>query len=587
MTGDAWVTLAVVALTLAVLAWDRYPPAAVVLAATVLLLVAGVIDYQQAFAGFSNPAPITVAAMFVVARGVQRTGVLAVATSRMLGDPDSRGALVRLLLPTAGASAFLNNTPIVAMLIPSVLTWAKRREVPASRFLMPLSYATILGGTITVLGTSTNLVVSGLLVESGQEPLGLFEITHLGLPVAVVGLAVLILVVPHVLPVRRTVLEQAAEVFREFSVGMQVVDGGPMDGRTVAEAGLRDLSGVFLVALEREGRVTAPVTSDTALSGGDQLTFVGKSDDVIDLQRSRGLRSVHHEHLLAVDSHRHTFYEAVIGRSSPLVGKTLREANFRSTYQAAVVAIHRSGQRLPGKLGTVELRSGDTLVILAAPGFARRWRDGRDFLMVARVGGPPPSAGRKAPLATALLLAMIVVAALGILPILEAALIAAGTMVATRVLTVGEARESIDVDVLVLIAAAFGLGAAIETTGLAAVVATAMVNTMQPFGVVGVVLGIVLVTMALTEVVTNNAAAVIVFPIAVGIAEAGDLDARALALAVAVAASTSFLTPVGYQTNTMVFGPGGYRFGDFARAGLPLNLAVIVVITAVTTLTAV
>lgn len=582
MTLDAWLTVAVLVATLSLLAWDRVPPAAVVLSATVTLLVADVIDAGAAFSGFANPAPITVAALYVLAAAAQKTGLLAPVTSRILGGHE-RGALVRLLLPTAGASAFLNNTPLVAMLIPDVVGWTQRRGLSASKFLLPLSYAAILGGTVTVLGTSTNLVVSGLLQEAGQPALGLFEITRVGGPVAVVGMIVLF-AARRLVPERRTAAEQAQDEVREFTVDMRVTPDGPADGRTVTDVGLRDLTGVYLVQVERDGHVIAPVGPDEVLEGGDRLLFAGNASQVVDLQRTRGLQSGEQEHLLAVDSPRHTFYEAVIGRASPLSGRTLKEMGFRDRQGAAVVAIHRDGHRVSDKLGQVRLRAGDTLLLLASPAFERRWRQGHDFLLAARLGGPPPSAGRRAPVVGGIALAMILLAALNVVPILEGALLAAGALVVSRTLTVAEARDAIDLDVIVLIGAAFGLGAAIEVTGLAETVSLLFVDGFSGLGTVGIVFGVVLATSMLTEVVTNNAAAVVVFPIALRVADAAAVDPRLMAIAVAVAASCSFLTPIGYQTNTMVYGPGGYRFVDYLRAGIPLNLAVLTTITAVVSL---
>jgi di/tricarboxylate transporter len=572
--------------TLLLLALTRFPPSAIVLAATVGLLVVGVIDPGQAFSGFSNPAPLTVAALYVVARAAQKTGLLTPVTGRLLGDHTGTAALARLTVPTAGASAFLNNTPLVAMLIPDVISWSRRHRQSVSRLLLPLSYATILGGTVTVLGTSTTLVVSGLVEERGMEPFGIFEVTPVGGAVALAGLAALVVVVGRLVPERQGVPEQAEASAGDYVVAMEVVEGGPLDGTTVAGAGLRDLDGVYLVEIERRGERITPPNPDVVLKGGDQLTFAGRVDEIVDLQQTRGLRSAQQEHLLEMDSPHHTFFEAVIGRSSVLSGQTLKEARFRSRYQAAVVAIQRDGQRVDAKLGDVRLRPADTLLVLARPGFAQRWRANTDFLVVAHVGGDPPGASRRAPLVGLVAGAIVASAATGLLPVLQAALLGAGALVLTRVLTYGEARDAIDLDVIVLIAAAFGLGAAIESTGLAAVVAEGVTDLLSPWGDVGIVLGIVLATVALTEVVTNNAAAVVVLPIALSIAEPSGLDPRAIAIAVAISASASFLTPIGYQTNTMVYGPGGYRFGDYARAGWVLTVVVVAVVTATTVLRA-
>jgi len=588
MSFDAWLTLGIVVLMLALLVREVAPPAAIVLAATIALLVTGVIDEGQAFAGFSNPAPLTVAALYVLARAADKTGLLGPLVNRLLGNREAgeRTSLARLLLPSAAISGFINNTPLVAMMIPEITAWCAKHNISPSRLLMPLSFAAILGGTITVIGTSTNLVVSGLLQESGEDPLSLFEITPVGGLAAIAGLAVLIAVVPLLLPERRGAQRMLTEEMREFVVEMEVEPEGRIDGATVEAAGLRHLEGVYLVEIERDGHVIAPVAPTTELRGDDRLTFVGQANLVVDLQRTAGLRSAEDKHLLAVDSHLHTFFEAVIGASSPLVGRTLAEAEFRARYQAAVVAIHRAGKRVAGKLGQIRLEPGDTLLLLAGSDFRTRWRESRDFLLVARLGGPPPSASRKAPIVGFTAIAVITLAAFNVLSIFELALLAAAAMVVTRVLSVNEARNAIDLDVIILIAAAFGIGAAIESTGLAEAIATEMLSALEPFGKVGIVLGIVLVTLLLTEMITNNAAAVVVFPIAIAVAAGAGLDPRAIAIAIAVTASASFLTPIGYQTNTMVLGPGGYRFTDYPRVGFPLTIAVVTVITAMTVLRA-
>ena len=437
MSADAWITLVVIAVVLFGLTREVAPPAALVLAGTISLLVFGVIDEGQAFAGFSNPAPLTVAALYVLARAAEKTGLLGPLVGRLLGRTgDGRRSLSRLLLPTAGTSAFINNTPLVAMLIPEVTAWADKHKISPSRLLLPLSYAAILGGTLTVIGTSTNLVVSGLLVESGQEPLGFFEITPIGAVVVVSGLALLIGLVPSLLPDRRGIdASLSSEGMREFVVEMDVEPGGHLDGKTVADAGLRHLEGVYLIEILRNGEAIAPVAPNRRLSGNDRLRFVGRADLVLDLQRMRGLRSSESEHLLAVDTPSHTFFEAVIGGASPLVGRTLKEIGFRSRYGAAVVAIHRAGERVNAKFGEVALRPGDTLLLLAAPDFRGRWREGRDFLLVAELGGAPPSASRKAPVVGVIAVALMGLAALEVLPILQAALLAAAALVLTRVLT--------------------------------------------------------------------------------------------------------------------------------------------------------
>jgi di/tricarboxylate transporter len=582
---DAWLTLAVVLVTLVVLATELLPPAMTVLGAVTALLVLGVIDIPEAFEGFSNPAPLTVAALYVIAAAVQKAGLLERLTAAVLGSGRETGSerlgLARVLLPVAGSSAFLNNTPIVAMVAPAIVTWARRTGASASRYLLPVSFATILGGVITLIGTSTNLVVSGLLESHGQEPLGFFEIGKVGLPVAVAGIALLVLLTPLLLPVRRAPSESVEADAREFTVEMIVAGDGPTAGKSVSEAGLRNLQGVYLVEIERDGRTIAPVGPDEVLVEGDRLTFAGNVDRVLDLLAVPGLVSAEEPHFDVVGSTlRRRLFEAVVASASALDGSTLKDIGFRSRYGAAVLAVHRAGERVPGKLGEVRVRAGDVLLLLADAGARRRLLADPSFLVVAPLAGEGPPRREKAPLVAIVVLAMLVVAATGLLDILVAALVAGFALVGLRVLTPAEARAAVDLNIIVLIAASFGIGNAIESSGLASQIADLVVGPLGEYGDVGLLIGILVSTTLLTELITNNAAAVLMFPIALATAAEAGLDPRGFAIAIAVAASSSFLTPIGYQTNTMVYGMGGYRFADFARVGAPLTILVLIVATA-------
>lgn len=583
MSWEGWFTLAVVTAVVTLLVTERVPPPVAVLGAVIVLLVADVITPEEAFSGFANAAPITVAALYVLAAGVEKTGALERITARLLGSGSDRRmsdrmALARILLPTAAASAFLNNTPIVAMVAPNVVSWARRTARSPSPFLIPISFATILGGVLTLIGTSTNLVVSGLLEDAGRGPLGLFELTPVTLPLAVVGLGMLILLAPKLLPTRHAPSEDIREGAREFMVEMVVEDAGSVAGKTVTEAGLRNLQGVYLFALARGERTIAPVGPDELLQPGDRLTFAGNVARMVDLQRIPGLRSAEQPHFPGdTGTLGQRFYEAVVAEGSPLASSTLKEVGFRARYGGAVVAIHRADERVQEKLGSVELRPGDVLLILARDGFHQRWREERDFLVVAPLDGEPPPKREKAPIVGLLTVGLFVTVGFGVLDILEAALLVAIGLVALRVLTAFEARQAIDLNVIVLIAASFGVGAAMSSSGLAEEIASLFVGAFDGLGDLGLVLGILLATSLLTEMITNNAAAVLMFPIALATATQAGIDPHPVAVAVAVGASSSFLTPIGYQTNTMVYGMGGYRFGDFARVGLPLTLLMMVV----------
>ena len=340
MTAEAWLTAAVVIAILACLVLDVASPSVLVFTGVVVLLFAGVIDTSQALAGFSNPAPFTVGALFVLARAVAKTGAIRPYTQRLLGETGhTRRPMLRLLIPSATLSGILNNIPLVAMMIPEVTTWARRRGSDVAKFLLPLAYAASLGGMMTLIGTSTNLVVAGQMSDAGLEPFAFFELGAIGLPIAVLGLLVLVAFSPRILAGRTSPGAQMVEAdIRDFSVQMEVIGDGPLDGITVDVAGLRHLEGVFLVAIDRGDTMIAPARPETVLRGGNRLTFVGRVDMVLDLERVRGLRHAEHRQVSAVLDRAAGYFTVAIGGDSPLVGRTLKEAGFRSRYQAAVLA---------------------------------------------------------------------------------------------------------------------------------------------------------------------------------------------------------------------------------------------------------
>ena len=577
MAVQAWMTLAILLLLVTLLVREALPPAVAVLGATVALLLLGIVTPAQAFSGFSNEAPFVVGALLVLARAADHSGLVQQAVHRLLRAKSSeRGILARLAFPVAALSAFLNNTAIVAMTVPAVLDFARRRGVSPSRFLMPVSYAAVLGGVVTTIGTSTNLTVSGLLQAQGMRPFDLFEITPVGLPIALAGTLLIVALTSWLLPTRRSTRDQFDAPTREFLVSMRVVTGGPLDGRSVKAAGLRNLQGVFLVEIERDHRTLAPVAPEEMLAGEDVLTFAGRVDQVVDLHRMPGLASDEGRHIDALAGGGHGFFEVVVGSELGIAGRTLKQVGFRRRFGAAVLAIHRASAPINAKLGEVRLRLGDTLLVLADPGFRERWHDSREFLLIAPLRGTPPGHPRKALLVAAIGVGFLIAAATGLMPILNASLLAAALVVASGVLSIRQARDAVDFSILILIAASFGLGAAVQASGLGGSIAQGLVDLSQPFGPLGALGAVLVATMILTEAVSNNAAAALMFPIALATASAVGADPRPFVIGVTLGASLSFLTPIGYQTNLMVYGLGGYRFTDYPRLGLPLNVASIV-----------
>ncbi|NOY91513.1 MAG: SLC13 family permease [Deltaproteobacteria bacterium] len=575
MTADAWITLAVVAATVAVMAADLAGPDMVLVAALTILVGAGVLSPEDAFRGFGHPAVITIAALYIVAAGVRQTGGLDWVARRALGRPPTRGrAQLRLMLPVGALSAFLNNTPVVAMFIPLVRDWARRSGLNVRDLLMPLSYASILGGTCTLIGTSTNLVVAGLYsARAGGAEIGLFDISWIGLPVFVVGIFSVVLL-SRGLSKGKPKPTSRREEMREYTLSLRVERGSPVVGQTIEEAGLRSLDKLYLYEIERDGHVLPAVPPSTRLYADDKLRFTGILDSAVDLRKMRLVPETEEARRLEGKSERR-WVEAVVAPQSVLEGSTIRAAAFRTHFNAAVIAVHRQGERVPAKIGDIVLRAGDVLLLETHPRFVEKYRHDPSFALVALVEGSTPPRHEKAWLAMLILVAMVAVNVAGLLPLLTAALAAAAAMLITRCLSGQEARQSLELRVLVAVAAALGLGVALERSGAAATLGDTILGLAIPLGPVGLLAVIYATTALLAGAVTTTTSAALMFPVAAAAcASVPELPLLPTALIVAVAASTAFSTPTGYQTNLMVYGPGGYRYRDFLEVGLPLQAIV-------------
>jgi di/tricarboxylate transporter len=590
MTPEAWFSLGITLLIFIALIRDLAPPDLSFVSGAGLLVAVQVITPAEAFAGFANPGVMTVAAMFVIAAGLRETGVLNSLGHTVLAKARTGpGAIRKLATLVIPLSAVLNNTPIVAMFLPVVLDWCRQTRIAPSKVLIPLSYMTIFGGTCTLIGTSTNLVVNGLMQQafqsglitgldpeflSGLQDLHLFELSWVGLPYAAIGMAYLYGVGQRLLPERRELMEQLGETRREYLLEMLVESGCRLCDQTVETAGLRHLPGLFLIEINRQGHVIAPVSPETVLRAKDRLVFTGVVSSIVELEKIPGLTPVvDPSYEVSPDKQQERLLcEAVISPSSPLVGKTIRGANFRAVYGAAVVAVHRNGARLATKVGDIELRPGDTLLLQTNADFLRAHRNNPAFYLVSDVDGWRPLRRHRAWIAVSLLLLLLLLMITGVVEIAIAAILVACLMVALGCLSASEARKSIDWPVLITIAASFGVGTALDKSGAAALIAQAWVQATSSLGPIVALAGIYLFTSILTELITNNAAAVVLFPFCIELARLYDASPRAFLICLALAASASFVTPIGYQTNMMVYGPGGYRFGDFIRMGLPLKL---------------
>jgi di/tricarboxylate transporter len=591
---DAWITIATVVGIVGALVGDWGRPDFVLLSGIAILLVAGVVSPKQAFAGFSNSAVLTVGALYIVAGGVQHTDALSRLDQVLFAQTTRLSPLLaRFMVPTSLLSGLLNNTPIVAMLTPRLQQWADEQGIPASKLMIPLSYAAITGGMMTLVGTSTNLIVAGLMEAEGYEPLHLFDVTWVGVPAALAVVVYFVFGGHRLLPDRGTSAPAVETELGEEMFEVKVTLQSPVVGQTVAEAGLRDLGDAYLTHVRRGSKVQQ-ATPRLQLEQGDVLTFNGSLAARERLLERPGLkRTLPDADRRDEDPVRYEtlpLYEAVIAESSNLVGATLGEANFREEYQGVVLGIQRENEPVTGPVGTTRLRAGDLLIVEAPTDFEKRWSSGSrdEFYIVAPRDGRARNENTNedeeeddrthlAPLALGLTGSMVLAAAVDLVPIVTAAFLAALLMILTGCITAAEAQRALNVQVLVVIAAALGVGKAIETTGLAQLAANGVLGVTAVWGPVAALAGIYLVTNLLTEIITNNAAAVLMLPISTATASTLGAPPKAFGLIVAIAASASFLTPIGYQTNLMVMAPGGYRFRDYARVGWPVTLLVMTI----------
>ncbi|WP_150909946.1 SLC13 family permease [Marinobacter halotolerans] len=584
MDWQGWFVLSLAAMALVLMSVGRYGPHLVMLSVLIVLSATGIISADEALSGFSNSGLITVVAMFVVAAGIHHSGGVDLVVNHLLRSPRSvRSAQARIIFPVALLSGFLNNTPVVATMIPAIHAWSRKIGISSSKLMIPLSYSAILGGTLTLIGTSTNLVVNGQYQQlTGDEGFSIFSITAVGLPVAIFGLGIMLLVLPRALPDRKD--QQKFGAMREFTLEVAVALDGPLVGKSVGEAGLRELDRLYLVEIERDGSVVTAVPSEERLRGGDRLVFAGDTQAISDLLRINGIvPSVHDdEPSLSKDRAERRLVEAALSPQSEVLGMTIRDARFRDRYGAVVLAVARGGERVSGNLGNIRLKTGDVLLLEARPAFVSRQRYAKDFLLINDLETDTPRHDR-AYLSWGILLVLVGLAASGVFSMLNAALLGAALMILTGCCSVGQAQKAVDVPVMLTIAASFALGAALEATGAAGYVAEGILAASSGHPVLTLVL-VYLSVSVLTEVITNNAAAVLVLPVVLSMTTALGIAPEPYVIALMMAASASFATPLGYQTNMMVFGPGGYRFMDFVKVGLPMNLVIGAVTVTVITL---
>ena len=556
---------------------EWFSPDLVAMGAFVLLLAIGVLDEKSALAVFSNPAPIIVSCMFVLSAALERTGTIEALGEwfeKLAGKKELRVLLV-LMLIVAVLSAFVNNTPVVVVFMPIVLALARKHDLIASRFLIPLSYAAIVGGTCTIIGTSTNLVASGIAKESGLDEFGMFEVSKLGIVFVIVTFIYMLLIGRKLLPDRitlSTLFDSSAG--KEFLTSVIISEESELIGKKISETSLSKIRDFRILEVSRSGKKINSPLKDIIFNSGDQLLVKSRVSGVVDVGGNSGIELGFEGGLglQELQTESAVLIEGVIGPGSSLVGRSIKELNFREKYDVIILALHRRGVNLRDKFEDVRLAFGDTILVEGAPDKINALSQERDFINLSQ-SNCRPLRRSKVPFAVGALLLFMVLAAFKVAPLIVLALGAALLTLFSRCLEPSEAYEAIDWKVIFMIFGMLGLGTALQKVQVIQILADSLTGWALVLKNIYVLIALIyLVTAILTELISNNAVAALLTPVAISVAQAMDLDARPLVVAVMFAASASFSTPIGYQTNTYIYGAGGYKFTDFTRVGIPLTI---------------
>ena len=578
MTWQMILVFGLVGATFALMVWERLSIDLVAMLAFAALLATGILTPAEAFKVFGNEAVITVACMFILSAALERTGVIETIGHRLnqvVGKSD--WSVLLFVLPiVAVISAFINNTPVVVVFMPILISLAAARGIKPSKLLIPLSFASILGGTCTLIGTSTNILVSSTAEGLGQAPLSMFELGKIGLVLSVAGFVYLLTFGRRLLPGRETLASilQTTDS-KQYLTEAVVVAGSPLLGKRLTDTPLANQPKARVLEVLRAGDTMRVPLNEIVLERGDRLRLSTALSSVMEINSLEGVEISPKAKLglELVGSQKAIVAECVIGPYSSLAGRSIREVNFRRRYGVLVLAVHRKGVNLREDFANVSLRYGDTLLVEGPEPAIRELRESRDFLLLLDVPHEVKRR-RKQWLAVGAVSLVVVLAGLNAMPIAALAVLGAVLVVATRCLDTEEAYESVEWKIVFLIFGMLALGQALENTGGAALVARALIHELGPWGTSAVLSAVVLIASLMTSFLSNNAVAVLLTPIVIQAAAALQVSARPFIIAVAIGSSACFATPIGYQTNTLVYGAGGYLFRDFIRVGLPLNLLV-------------
>ena len=556
--------------------------------AVVVLGFFGILTPREILSGFANEQIAVILLLLILGDIIRQTAVIEFLFDRIFRSARSyRGFLSRMTLIISGFSAFLNNTPLVAVMMPYVNSWCRRNDISPSKFLMPLSYAAILGGCTTLIGTSTNLIVNGMVVDQhiipGLESLHIFDFAYVGVPMILVGFLYLLFWGEKRLPAKTNILDDYDQNNREYVVEAEIKKDSKLIGKTIEEANLRNLKGLFLVEIIRKSFKISSVKPNVILQQSDILIFAGDTERIADMINSdMGLRlpSVG----MLYKKKQTEIVEIVVSHNSSMINKSVKEIRFRARFDAAVIAVHRNGERISGKIGEISLKAGDVLLLFTGADFVSRSSHTQDFYFISKVKDFQKLEAYKTWVLLGGTLLTILLAALNIVSLFMGLIVLLMVLLALKIANPKELHKSVDYKLALIIVMALALGTAMIKTNAAELIADVLITVFLPLGKIGLLFGIYLITAFLAAYITNVASVAIIFPISLTMASNLNLPSTPFILVVSFAAAANFMTPIGYQTNIMVYGPGGYSFKDFFRVGFPLTILYMIVTVAILSL---
>jgi di/tricarboxylate transporter len=567
-----WFVILVVFLVF-LLIYKEYLKASVsFLLAVLLFSITGILAPSEVLSGFSNESIASILMLILITTGIRKNFQIENLFDAVFKKAKTyKGFLFRMMSQVAILSSMINNTPVVALMTPYVVDWGKKNNIAPSKLLIPLSYATIMGGMITLIGTSTTLVLNGFLQDYGHPSLLFEDLFTIGVSVTIGGIFFILVIGHRLLPDHKDILKEYSENKREYIVETRILSNSKLIGKNLKEAHLRNLKGVYLVEILRGKQMISPVGPDEVLATGDILFFAGNTNDIVELINSDvGIDlpdAARH-----YDNDKAEIVEAVMNNFSSLIGRTVKQSNFRTRYNAAIVAIHRNGKKLSGRIGDIVLQAGDLLMLYTGSDFRDRVEIYRDLFVVSKLRDIVKPGNKKYYALIIMGLCAIILLIFSKMTLFPALMIILGIMIGFNLITTQDVKRELDLNMIAILVFSLAIGQAIIKTNAGNMVSLAMIDLLEPYGKLAILIGLLIITNVLASFIGNIGAISISFPLAFAFSNNLEVEGYPFFLTIAYAASAAFVTPISYQTNLIVYGPGGYKFKDFLKVGLPVNI---------------